>query len=131
MRRKGTRRRRERHGKRPVWHGRLVPIVAVGLIVLGVGSAFLRLRDLDVAPALDYEVVNVFPHDPEAYTQGLIYRDGVLFESVGRYGRSELRRVSLETGEVIQRRALDSMYFAEGLSDWNDRLIQLTWQSGV
>jgi glutaminyl-peptide cyclotransferase len=89
------------------------------------------LRGGRPAPSLDYEVVNVFPHDPTAFTQGLVYRDGVLFESVGRYGRSELRRVALETGEVLQRQPLDSMYFAEGLADWDDRLIQLTWQTHV
>lgn len=98
------------------------------MIILG---AFLRFRGSAPAPALDYEIVHVFPHDPGAFTQGLIFRDGVLFESVGRYGRSELRRVSLETGEVLQSRPLDSTYFAEGLSDWGDRLLQLTWQSGV
>ena len=96
--------------------------------VAGVIASVLATRS---APALDYEVVNVFPHDPESYTQGLIYRDGALFESAGRYGRSELRRVELETGKVLQRRAVDSVYFAEGLADWDDHLIQLTWKSGV
>jgi glutaminyl-peptide cyclotransferase len=100
--------------------------VATGIIV-----GFLGFRASGSAPFLDYEIVNVFPHDPGAYTQGLIFRDEVLFESVGRYGHSELRRVALETGEVLQRRSLDSTYFAEGLADWHDRLIQLTWKSGV
>jgi glutamine cyclotransferase len=99
--------------------------------VTSIIGLFLGFRGSASAPVLDYEIVNVFPHDSESYTQGLMFRDTVLFESVGRYGRSELRRVSLETGEVLQRRALDSMYFAEGLVDWDDRLIQLTWQSGV
>ena len=94
-------------------------------------AGLLRLRASASAPVLDYEIVNVFPHDPGAYTQGLIFRDALLFESVGQYGHSELRRVALETGEVLQRHPLDSAYFAEGLSDWDDRLIQLTWQSGV
>jgi glutamine cyclotransferase len=108
-----------------------VPIGAVVLAVTSIVGVFLRFRSSEPAPILDYEIVNVFPHDPGSFTQGLIFRDAVLFESAGRYGRSELRRVSLETGEVLQRRSLDPKYFAEGLSDWDDRLIQLTWQSGV
>jgi glutamine cyclotransferase len=99
--------------------------------VTGIIGGLLGFRASQSAPVLDYEIVNVFPHDPGSFTQGLIFRDAVLFESAGRYGQSELRRVALETGEVLQRRSLDSIYFAEGLSDWDDRLIQLTWQSGV
>jgi glutaminyl-peptide cyclotransferase len=78
-----------------------------------------------------YSVVNTYPHDPEAYTQGLIYRDGMLFESTGLNGQSTLRKVRLESGEVIQRVDIDDRYFAEGLADWNGSLIQLTWQSGT
>jgi glutaminyl-peptide cyclotransferase len=124
-------RQRPGRSKQPAKRGLLVPIGAGVLVVAGVVGAFLRFRASEPAPVLDYEVVNVFPHDPGSYTQGLIFRDPMLFESAGRYGRSELRRVSLETGEVLQRRALDPKYFAEGLADWDDELIQLTWQSGV
>jgi glutamine cyclotransferase len=84
------------------------------------------------APArLSFTVVNTYPHDPEAFTQGLIYRDGYLFESTGLNGRSSLRKVELETGRVVQHRDVDQQYFAEGLVDWGSRLIQLTWQSNV
>ena len=76
-----------------------------------------------------YRVVNEYPHDAAAYTQGLIYRDGFLFESTGLHGRSTLRKVKLETGEVVQRVPVDSTYFAEGLTEWNGQLLQLTWQS--
>jgi glutamine cyclotransferase len=78
-----------------------------------------------------YRVVNAYPHDSHAYTQGLIYRDGFLFESTGLNGRSTLRKVKLETGEVIRQVAIDSAYFAEGLTDWNGQLVQLTWQSHI
>ena len=82
------------------------------------------------APHLySYRVVNVYPHDAQAFTQGLLYRDGFLFESVGLNGRSALRKVELESGEVIQQYTLDSKYFAEGLTDWGGRLVQLTWRS--
>jgi glutaminyl-peptide cyclotransferase len=76
-------------------------------------------------------VVKDYPHDPRAYTQGLIYRDGFLFESTGLNGRSSLRKVRLETGDVIRQVAIDPTYFAEGLTDWNGRLVQLTWRSHV
>ncbi len=78
-----------------------------------------------------YRIVNVYPHDPLAYTQGLIYRDGFLFESTGIHGHSSLRKVRLETGEVVQQRSIDYRYFAEGLTEWRGRLVQLTWQSNV
>lgn len=84
------------------------------------------------APArYGFTVVNTYPHDSEAFTQGLIFRDGVLFESTGLNGRSSLRRVRLETGEVLQQHNVDAAYFAEGLVDWGNSLIQLTWQSNV
>jgi len=78
-----------------------------------------------------YRVVNVYPHDAEAYTQGLIFKDGVLFESTGLNGRSTLRKVRLETGEVVQQRRIESAYFAEGLTEWHGELIQLTWRSQI
>lgn len=82
-------------------------------------------------PVLGYRVVNVFPHDPAAFTQGLLFKDGFLFESTGRHGESTLRKVRLETGEVVQRRQIDRAHFAEGLTEWSGRLIQLTWRSNV
>src|SRR5262245_59350839 len=78
-----------------------------------------------------YRVVKSYPHDPNAYTQGLIYRDGVLFESTGLNGRSTVRRVKLETGEVLQQTRVDQAYFAEGLTELNGQLVQLTWRSNL
>jgi glutaminyl-peptide cyclotransferase len=78
-----------------------------------------------------YEVVNTFPHDPGAFTQGLEYFDGQLYESTGLYGRSSIRRVELETGKVLQQAALPWKYFGEGITLWNGKLIQLTWQSRI
>jgi glutamine cyclotransferase len=78
-----------------------------------------------------YRVVRTYPHDARAYTQGLLFRDGVLYESTGLNGRSSLRKVRLETGEILQERAVDATYFAEGLTDWQNRLIQLTWRSNI
>jgi len=82
-------------------------------------------------PVDTFRVIKAYPHDAGAYTQGLIYRDGFLFESTGLNGRSSLRKVKLETGEVVQQRQVDAAHFAEGLADWKDQLVQLTWQSNV
>jgi glutaminyl-peptide cyclotransferase len=83
------------------------------------------------APTYGYDVVAEYPHDPQAFTQGLIYRDGLLYESTGLNGRSSLRQVRVETGEVIRRRDIEPRYFAEGLTEWDGRLVQLTYQSNI
>jgi hypothetical protein len=82
----------------------------------------------DSAPVLGYRVVASYPHDPSAFTQGLIFIDGKLYESTGNYGRSTLRRVDLETGRVEQDIRLAPNLFGEGLMDWRGRLVQLTWR---
>ena len=76
-----------------------------------------------------YEVVETYPHDPTAFTQGLIYDRGDLYESTGLNGQSTVRKVDLETGEVLQVEDLADQYFGEGMTLWEDRLIQLTWVS--
>lgn len=78
-----------------------------------------------------YEVVASYPHDPNAYTQGLQYIDETLYEGTGLYGQSSLRRVDLESGEVEQQINLDSQYFGEGIYVLDDQIYQLTWQSNV
>jgi glutamine cyclotransferase len=82
-------------------------------------------------PVYGYRVLAVYPHDAEAFTQGLVYHQGDFYESTGLRGRSSLRKVNLETGEVLQFRALEKQYFGEGLALFADRLYQLTWQSHV
>jgi len=82
-------------------------------------------------PVCSYEVINTFPHDDGAYTQGLLYEGGELFESTGLYGESSLRRVVLETGQVLQITQLDSGFFGEGLAKWGDQFLQLTWQGNT
>jgi glutamine cyclotransferase len=78
-----------------------------------------------------YRVVRTYPHDSQAYTQGLLYEGGYLYESTGLNGRSTLRMVDLESGRVLQRADVPPQYFAEGLASWGSTLIQLTWQSHV
>ena len=76
-----------------------------------------------------YEVINSYPHDPAAFTQGLVYHQGVLYESTGLNGQSSLRQVELTTGIVLKKVGVSSEYFAEGLALFNNRLYQLTWQN--
>lgn len=81
------------------------------------------------APVYTYEVVNTWPHDKTAFTQGLIYHDGAFIESTGQYGLSSLRRVEPKTGRVLQKVDVAPQYFAEGMTLFQGRIIQLTWRS--
>ncbi len=76
-----------------------------------------------------YRIVRVYPHDPGAFTQGLIYLNGILYESTGLNGRSSLRAVDLRTGAVLQRLDVPDKYFAEGLTNWQNHLVQLIWRT--
>lgn len=78
-----------------------------------------------------YRILHVYPHDPNAFTQGLVYVDGHLYESTGRGGKSSLRMVELSTGRVLQQYDLPAQYFGEGLTDWDGTLVQLTWKDGL
>ena len=82
-------------------------------------------------PTFGYRVEGEYPHDRRAYTQGLAYVDGVLYEGTGLNGQSTLRRVDLETGEVLQAVGLSEEYFGEGIAVIGDRIYQLTWKNGV
>ncbi len=79
-------------------------------------------------PTYGYEVVNTYPHDAEAFTQGLVFHDGALVESTGLEGHSTLRRVELRTGKVLQKADVPRYYFAEGLTLFGGKLYQLTWK---
>ena len=80
-------------------------------------------------PVSTVRIVNTFPHDPQAFTQGLVVLDGELYEGTGRNGQSSLRRVALDSGEILQRRNLGNLYFGEGITIMGERIYQLTWQS--
>ena len=102
-----------------------LPLCAVLALLLSftAGATFADV------PVSKVRVVNSYPHDPDAFTQGLVVLNGELYEGTGRNGQSSLRRVALETGEVLQRRNLGALYFGEGITIMNDRVYQLTWQS--
>lgn len=84
------------------------------------------------APEYTYEIVHAYPHDPTAFTEGLFYDNGFLYESTGLdSGRSSVRKVKLETGEVVQQYQLPDAYFGEGIIRWHDKLYQLTYKTEV
>lgn len=76
-----------------------------------------------------YEVINRFPHDPKAFTQGLEYHNGFLYESTGIKGQSSIRKTVLKTGEILQIQALNKAYFGEGITLFDEKIYQLTWQA--
>jgi glutamine cyclotransferase len=94
------------------------------MVMAGVGPSVVEAQ----TPVCSYQVIATFPHDEEAFTQGLLFAHGSFFESTGLYDESTLRRVDPATGQVLQIQELDSSYFGEGLALWEDRLIQLTWR---
>lgn len=83
------------------------------------------------APTQGYRIVNTYPHDPRAFTQGLLWADGHLYESTGQVGESTIRRVDLETGRVLQSVDIPPGMFGEGLVNWGDQLINITWQNQI
>lgn len=117
----------------------LLLVLAMGLAIV-IPSAYLPLGMRATngpeacCPAYrcyKYQVVNAYPHDRSAFTQGLAFEDGFLYEGTGLYGASTLRKVELESGAILQRRMLAANYFGEGITVFGDRIIQLTWRSGV
>jgi glutamine cyclotransferase len=107
--------------------------LAAALLMASIGflPAQRRGGTPPAAPTYGYQVVRSYPHDRTAFTQGLIFRDGVLYEGTGLKGRSGIRKVKLETGEVLDITPLAAQYFGEGITDWKGQLIQLTWQAEI
>jgi glutamine cyclotransferase len=99
---------------------------ALLLLLLGAGGCAAQPP---AAPVYGYTIVRTYPHDPAAFTQGLVVHRGALYEGTGLHGRSTLRVVDLETGTVLRRYDLPPHYFGEGIALYGDRLVQLTWQS--
>eukprot|EP00824_Muranothrix_gubernata_P004282 TRINITY_DN15452_c0_g1_i1.p1 TRINITY_DN15452_c0_g1~~TRINITY_DN15452_c0_g1_i1.p1 ORF type:complete len:350 (+),score=56.01 TRINITY_DN15452_c0_g1_i1:72-1052(+) len=107
----------------------LVPCVVT--VVWCVVSLVLVVPHAEGLPVSGYVVVKVLDHDPNAFTQGLLFHDGYLYESTGLWGRSSVRKLDAETGEVLQTHDLDRRLFGEGLAAFKNKLVQLTWTSHV
>ncbi len=110
---------------------RIVSPRLVLLLLTACPSFLIVQRSHNSPPEYTFTVVQVFPHDTSAFTQGLAYRDGFLYEGTGRNGKSSLRKVRLDTGEVVQQVNLESEFFGEGITLVKDRVLQLTWKSHV
>jgi glutamine cyclotransferase len=118
---------------------RLFVLFTLGLSVLLAVSSGFSCSDTSESPVpgnsdaiiYTYNIVNTYPHDRTAFTQGLVFEDDVLFDGTGQYGHSTLRRVELETGDILQIRELSDEFFGEGITIYEDEVIQITWKSNV
>lgn len=116
---------------------RFFKIFFIGLLAL-TGALFINhssnlepSANSKIIPVYTYKVINTYPHDRSAFTEGLVFEDGVLYEGTGLHGYSTLRRVKLETGEILQIRELPPQFFGEGVTIYGNKIIQLTWQSHI
>jgi glutamine cyclotransferase len=105
-------------------------MTAVKLTLIACAMAYAAQCPAAV-PVYGYDVVHTYPHDPDAFTEGLFYLDGFLYESTGLEQHSSIRKVRLETGEVVQQHVVPSQYFGEGIVNWKNHLVSLTWKSHV
>ncbi|MEA3364545.1 MAG: glutaminyl-peptide cyclotransferase [Candidatus Hydrogenedentes bacterium] len=121
-----------------LWHG-LHQYTVLATVAIG-ALAPLSCIEMSGDPSDDaeqgitiytYRVVKAFPHDPEAFTQGLVFENGFLYEGTGRRGESCLREIVIETGEVVRMAPLEDAYFGEGIAIVGERIIQLTWRSQI
>jgi glutamine cyclotransferase len=95
------------------------------------GTGGARGVQSPLVPTYGYQVVRSYPHDRTAFTQGIIFRDGVFYEGTGLNGKSTLRKVKPETGEVLASKPLGPEYFGEGITDWKGALLQITWKNEI
>jgi len=102
--------------------------IRVGRLKKSVTKAIYFLADTKPV-VYDFEIINTYPHDSKAYTQGLFFHNGFLYEGTGRYGSSSIRKVAISTGEVLQKMDLEKKYFGEGIALFNDEIHQLTWKN--
>ncbi len=100
----------------------MIARLALLLLLLCAGAARAEIK---------WEIVRTLPHDSSAFTQGLFVADGLLYETTGLAGRSELRVMNLKDGKILRRKALDARYFGEGSTAWGDKMLSLTWRHGL
>jgi glutaminyl-peptide cyclotransferase len=114
---------------------RLVPVLG-GLLVWGLllGGGILGEGTLEAGespPVYGYRIIRTFPHDPKAYTQGLVFHQGFFYEGTGLEGKSSLRKVDLRTGKIVRIHRLPDTWFGEGVTLWKGQLMQLTWKNRI
>lgn len=106
-------------------------MLCLSVALLCVAGGVWLAAQPQVPQTYGYQLVNSFPHDPNAFTQGLVFHEGSLLESTGKYGQSSLRRVELESGRVVQSHRLSRDLFGEGITVFGERIYQLTWRNGL
>lgn len=119
-------------------------VLAIGFLFATVFPEYLKSSDRpfpevhdaeaesgSAIPVYTFRVINAYPHDRNAFTQGLFFENGVFIEGTGLYGRSSLRRVSIKTGDILQYHELPPHFFGEGVTIYENRIVQLTWRSNV
>ena len=112
-------------------HFAIILIIAAIIATSSVTLVLLTNSPIDLGPLhYTYNVVNLYPHDETAFTQGLVFENGVLYEGTGRRGQSTLRRVELDTGSITQLYDLPNDFFGEGITIFGDKIVQLTYTSG-
>ncbi len=113
-------------------HLAIILIIVAVIAVSSVTLVLLSNSPVDPEPLqYTYQIVNVYDHDENAFTQGLVFEDGVLYEGTGLYGQSSLRRVELETGKVTQLYSLSDGFFGEGITIFEDKIIQITYKNNT
>jgi len=105
----------------------VIVALSEGLLISGCSDS----KSPETAASYTYEVVKTYPHEPNAFTQGLVFENGFLYESTGLYGSSTLRKVELETGKILRLYNLSAKFFAEGITIYKDKIIQLTFRSNI
>jgi len=100
-------------------------------LFLALGTALFAAASYAAVPIYDVDVIHTYPHDPSAFTEGLFYLNGFLYESTGLEQHSTIRKVRLDTGEVVKKIDIPPQYFGEGIVNWDGHLISLTWKSHV
>jgi len=109
----------------------ILSTIAIISVSLWIGEVENDSAKQDSVPVYGFKIINIYPHDSTAYTQGLVYDGKDLYESTGLYGNSTVRRVELETGRIQKIYRMPAKYFGEGMTIWKNQLVQLTWKSMV
>ena len=110
----------------------IILVLIISLLISCNDNQSKELPKNNITPTIySYEIINVYPHDINAYTQGLEFYNGILYESIGRYGKSELRKVDYKSGEILSKKDINKKYFAEGITVLDDLIYLLSWREKV
>jgi glutaminyl-peptide cyclotransferase len=108
-----------------------MPITAALLMLFATPAPQDAVPAPSTIPVAEAEIVKYYPHDPKAYTEGLFWLDGYLWESTGEVGRSTIRKVELTTGKVLTKAVVDPPMYGEGIAPWRDQILSVTWKDGT